>query len=82
MLSDRKRSGRLDIGSLFAFRALRDFELHFLTFFQSLKAIHLNCGKMREKIFATVIRSNKAKAFGVVEPLDSTCCHKRLSNIV
>ena len=73
--------GRLNIGSLLAFRALRDFELHFLTFFKGLEAVHLNCGKMREQIFAAVIRSDEAKAFGIVEPLDGTCCHKRLSNI-
>jgi hypothetical protein len=29
-----------------------------------------------EQIFAAVIRSDKAEAFRVVEPLDGTCCHK------
>jgi hypothetical protein len=75
-------SRRLDVGSLLAFRALRDFKLDFLTFFQGLEAIHLDCGKVSEQILTTVIRSNKAKALGVIEPLDGTCCHKkRLSNL-
>jgi hypothetical protein len=33
---------------------------------------------MREQIFAAVIRSDKAEALGVVEPLDGTCCHKSI----
>ena len=82
MLSCEQRSGCLNIRRLFAFWTLRYFELHFLTFFQRLEAVHLNRGEVCEKIFAAVIRCNKAKAFGIVEPLDSTCCHKRLSNIV
>ena len=71
----------LNIGSLLAFGALRYFERHFLTFFESLKAVHLNCGKVGEQIFPAVIRRDKAEAFGVVEPLDGTGCpKKRLSN--
>lgn len=81
MLSDTLPLGRLDIGSLFAFWTLRDFKLNFLTFFKGFEAIHLNRGKMREQIFTAIIWSDEAEAFGVVEPLDSTCCHKRLSNI-
>lgn len=76
------RSGRLNIRRLFAFWALCDFELYFLAFFQGLEAVHLNRGKVCEQIFAAIIRCNKTKAFGIVEPLDSACCHKRLSNIV
>ena len=66
----------LNVGSLLAFRALRDFELDFLTFFERLEAVHLDCGKVREQIFTAVIRSDKAEAFRIVEPLDCTCCHK------
>jgi hypothetical protein len=68
--------GTLDVGSLLAFRALRDFELDFLTFFEGLKAVHVDCGEMREQIFAAIIWSDEAKAFGIIEPLNGTCCHK------
>jgi hypothetical protein len=70
----------LDVGSLLAFRALRDFELDFLTFFEGLKTVHVDCGEVREQIFAAVIWSDEAKAFGIIEPLNSTSCHKELSN--
>ncbi|MCX7148541.1 MAG: hypothetical protein NTY05_03885 [Rhodocyclales bacterium] len=36
---------------------------------------------MSEQIFAAVIRGNKAKTFGVVEPLNSTSCHVTFSLI-
>src|SRR5450830_161516 len=71
------RSARLDVGSLLAFRALRDFELHLLTFFQGLEAVHVDCGEMREQILTAIIRSDEAKTFGVIEPLNGTCCHKK-----
>jgi hypothetical protein len=67
----------LDVGSLLAFRALRDFELNFLTFFEGLKTVHVDCGEVREQIFAAVIWSDEAKTFGIIEPLNSTCCHKK-----
>jgi hypothetical protein len=72
----------LDVGSLLAFRALRDFELNFLTFFEGLKTVHVDCGEVCEQILAAVIWSDEAKAFGIIEPLNSTCCHKELSNII
>ncbi len=65
----------LNVGSLLAFRALRDFERYLLTFFESLEAVHLDCGKVGEQILTAVIRSDKAEAFGIIEPLDGTCCH-------
>jgi hypothetical protein len=65
-----------DIGSLLAFRALRDFELDFLTFFEGLETVHIDCGEVREQILTAVIRSDEAKTFGIIEPLNSTCCHK------
>lgn len=65
----------LNVGSLLAFRALRDFERYFLTFFQGLEAVHLDCGEVGEQILTTVIRSDKAETFGIIEPLDGTCCH-------
>jgi hypothetical protein len=30
-----------------------------------------------EQIFTAVIRSDEAKTFGIIEPLNSTCCHKK-----
>ena len=72
----------LNVGSLLAFGALRYFERHFLTFFKGLEAVHLNCGKVGELIFTAVIRSDKSEAFGIVEPLDGTCCHKSVFQIL
>jgi hypothetical protein len=31
---------------------------------------------VRKQIFATVVRSDKTEAFGIVKPLDLTFCHK------
>ena len=73
----RLKLASLDIGSLLAFRALRDFELNFLTFFQGLKTVHVDCGEVSEQIFTAVIWSDEAKAFGIIEPLNSTSCHKK-----
>ena len=71
----------LDVGSLLAFRALRDFELNFLTFFEGLETVHVDCGEVREQVLAAVIWSDEAKAFGIIEPLNCTCCHKRTFKI-
>lgn len=76
------RLALLNVRSLLALRALRDVKLDFLTFFQGLEAVHLDCGEVSEQIFAAVIRSDKAKAFGIIEPLDSTCCHKSIFQIL
>jgi hypothetical protein len=73
----RLKSSGLDIGSLLAFRALRDFELNFLTFFEGLETVHVDCGEVSEQIFAAVIWGDEAKTFGIIEPLYSTCCHKQ-----
>jgi hypothetical protein len=67
--------GALDIGSLLAFRALRHFEGNFFTFLQGLEAIHVDCGEVGEKIFATIVRGDKTKTFGIIEPLDCANCH-------
>ena len=69
--------GCLDVGSLLAFRALRDFELNFLTFFEGLETVHVDCGEVSKQIFAAVIWSDEAKTFGIIEPLNCTCCHKK-----
>lgn len=67
----------LDVGSLLAFRALRDFELNFLTFFEGLETVHVDCGEVSKQIFAAVIWGDEAKTFGIIEPLNCTCCHKK-----
>ena len=65
----------LDVRSLLAFWTLCYFELYFLTFFQSLEAIHLDRGEVGEQILTAIIRSDKTKALGVIEPFYGTCCH-------
>jgi hypothetical protein len=72
----------LNVRGLLAFWALRDVEIHFLTFFESLEATHVDCGKVCKQIFAAVIRSNKAKTFGIIEPLNGTSCHKSVFQIL
>jgi hypothetical protein len=37
---------------------------------------------VRKQIFAAVIRSDKAEALGIIEPLDGTCCHKSVFQII
>ena len=64
--------GCLDVRGLFALRALRNFELHFLAFFQRLEAVHGDCGEVREQIFAAIFWCDKSKTFCVIEPLDCT----------
>ena len=69
------RSSALDIGGLLALRALHDVEGNFFAFLEGFETTHGNSGEMGEEIFAAIIRSNKAKAFGIIEPLDGTECH-------
>ena len=71
--------GGLDVGSLLAFGALRDFELDLLTFLEGLESVHVNRGEMGEQIFAAIIRSNEAKTLRIIEPLYCACCHERVS---
>ena len=68
-------SGSLDVAGLLALRALRDFEGDLLAFLQRLESRHVDRGEMREEIFATAVRSNKAETLRVIEPLHGTCCH-------
>ena len=46
-----------------------------MAFFECLEAIHLDRGKVGEKIFAAIVRSDEPVAFGVIEPFHSTSCH-------
>jgi len=74
-LSAAERSGTPNIRCLLALRTLRNVEGNLLALFEGLESAHGNRGKMREKIFAAIIRCNKTKTLGVVEPLNCTCCH-------
>lgn len=72
----------LNVGCLFAFWSVSNVEFHFLPFFERLESIHLDCREVREQIFTTIVRCNETEAFGIVEPLNSTCCHNNLSNVL
>jgi hypothetical protein len=68
-------SGNLNVRRLHALRALLGFESHFLIFLQRLETFGANFREMGKKVFATRVGRDKAKAFGIVEPLDSTGFH-------
>jgi hypothetical protein len=69
---------RLYVGGLFALRTLNNFKGHFLTFFERLEAAHVDCGEVREQIFAAIIGSNETETLCVVEPFNCTVCHALL----
>src|SRR3972149_2935721 len=71
----RNRLRSLNVGSLLAFRTLNDVKGNLLAFFEGFEAAHVDCGEMREQIFAAIIRSNETKTFCIVEPLYCTVCH-------
>mgnify|MGYP003611767478 CR=1 FL=1 len=66
---------RVNVACLLAFLAGGDVKGDLLAFFEGFETIALDCGKMGEEIFTALIRCNKAKALGIVKPLDCTCCH-------
>ena len=66
---------RLDVGSLFPLGSRGDFERNLLAFLQRLESRHVDRREMCEEIFAAAIGRNETKAFGVVKPLYSSCCH-------
>ena len=65
----------MNVASLLTLLTGGNVERNFLAFFQGFETISLNRGKVCEEIFTTLIRGNKAKALGIVKPLDCTCCH-------
>jgi len=71
----RNRLRCLDIGSLLALGTLNDVEGDLLAFLEGFETAHVDCGEVREQVFATIIRSDEAKTFCIVEPLYSTVCH-------
>jgi len=72
----RSGSGCLNIRSLFALGALGDLELDLLAFLEGFEAIHLDGGKVREKVFTAIIRRDESVTLSVVEPFDGTSCHE------
>jgi hypothetical protein len=68
----RFASDRADIGRLQAFGAGFDFKLHALIFSESPEALGFDFAEMRKKVVAALLRGDKAKALGVVEPFDGT----------
>lgn len=71
------RSDSCYVNSSRTFLAVLNFELNVLAFSQSFETIALDSGEVYEHIFAAVSRSNEAKTFGFVEPLNLTfnLCH-------
>ena len=71
------RSDSCYVNSSRTFLAVLNFELNVLAFCQSFEAITLNSREVYEYVFATICRSNEAKAFSLVEPLNLTfnLCH-------
>src|SRR5256885_13405959 len=70
----------LDVRSLLALRALRDFELDFLSFLERLESAHLNRGEVRKQILAAVIRGYEPITLSIIEPLHRTCWHRAFLN--
>src|SRR5688572_5751428 len=58
-----------DVLSRWAFLALHDVEFNALALGQRLEAVALNGGVVNEAILLSVIRGDKTKALGVVQPL-------------
>src|SRR5207253_3990931 len=70
----------LDVRSLLALRALRDFELDFLSFLERLESAHLNRGEVRKQILTAVVRGYESITLGIIEPLHRTCWHRAFLN--
>src|SRR2546425_9584716 len=70
----------LDVRSLLALRALRDFELDFLSFLERFESAHLNRGEVRKQILAAVVRSYEPITLCIIEPLHRTCWHRAFLN--
>src|SRR5579863_10104868 len=68
---------RLDVSRLQTLRALLRFEAHLLIFSQRLEAVGSDFGEVSEQVVAAVVRSDEAKAFAVVEPLNDTGIHDK-----
>ena len=64
-----------DVGGLLTLGAGGDIERYLLAFGQGLEPVTLQRGKVDENVLASAVGGNKAIAFLVAEPLDSSLCH-------
>jgi len=62
-----------DIASLLAFRTSAALKGDALVFGQALKASALNVLEVREQVATAIVRSDKSKALGIIEPFDCAC---------
>ncbi len=65
-------TGRGYLGRLRSLGTVFDFEVHGLTLGQGAEAAALDRGEMDEYVLAAVVRSDEAKTFRFVKPLNST----------
>jgi len=72
-----RRLQRGDVRCLQALGAALGLVAHLLAFGERLETVAANFGEVREQIVAAFIGRDEAKAFAVVEPLDSTGIHIR-----
>src|SRR3984957_1032670 len=72
----RQTLQRLDVSRLQTLGALLRFEAHLLVFSQRLEAVAADFREVSEQVVAALVRSNEAKAFAVVEPLNGTGIHE------
>lgn len=63
LYSAGKALDRHYVCSRWAFGTVSDFKLNALTFSQGFETIALDCREVYEHVFATIFRSNEAKAF-------------------
>ena len=68
-------SSTLNIGSLFSFRTLGNVKRYLLAFFEGFETRHSNRAEVREQLFFTIIRFDKAKTFCIIEPLNNSGRH-------
>ena len=67
-----------DVGSLRAFLAVYDVERYLLTLIECLEAFALNCAEVNEYVLP-VVYGDESVPFALVEPFDSSLCHKKAS---
>jgi hypothetical protein len=68
-------SGSGNARGLRALGAIFHVKRNRLPFGENLEAFGLDLGEVHEYVFAAIGGSDEAKAFGFVEPFDSTCRH-------
>jgi hypothetical protein len=73
--SNRMKSGSGNVGCLQTFRTLLDIKVYALSFSQCLESVSTNRRKVHEYIFAAIVRRDKSKTLGIVEPFNSACGH-------